>query len=141
MNPEAVQLIHECTRASLAAEISFPVVVSRLADMGIERYHADYSRHEITYYHADGDSVVIAAPHASSVIGREFSHAAIGAEVRRSQRGEQTYAEFVRRTMSAGCVGYFVQITGKCVLYFGRQGEIYLENFPAAPHPELVAQP
>lgn len=141
MNPEAVQLIHECTRASLAAEISFPVVVSRLTDMGIERYHADYSRHEITYYHADGDSVVIAAPHASSAIGRNFLPPVIEAEVHRSQRGEQTYSEFVERTMSAGCVGYFVQITGKCVLYFGRQGEIHLENFPAAPHPELVAQP
>jgi uncharacterized protein YbcV (DUF1398 family) len=141
MIPEQVQLIHECTRASLAAEISFPVIVSRLADIGIERYHADYSRHEITYDHADGDSVVIAAPHASAVIGRKFSPPAIEAEVRRSQRGEQTYPEFVERTMSAGCVGYFVQITGRCVLYFGRQGEIHREQFPAAPQPELLTQP
>lgn len=34
--------------------------------------------------------------------------------------------------MAAGCVGYFVQITGQQVLYFGRNGECHIELFPAA---------
>ena len=34
--------------------------------------------------------------------------------------------------MAAGCVGYFVQIAGRRVLYFGRRGEIYTELFPGA---------
>jgi hypothetical protein len=32
----------------------------------------------------------------------------------------------------AGCVGYFVQITGQCVQYFGRKGEVHTEWFPGA---------
>jgi len=35
--------------------------------------------------------------------------------------------------MAAGCVGYFVQIMGRCVIYFGRKGESHVEHFPPAP--------
>ncbi len=34
--------------------------------------------------------------------------------------------------MAAGCVGYFVQITGRRVIYFGRSGESHVEQFPPA---------
>ena len=42
------------------------------------------------------------------------------------------YPQFTRQALDAGCVGYFVQITGKCVQYFGRNGEIHTEWFPGA---------
>ena len=71
--------------------------------------------------------------------GGEFSAAAVEAAVRQSQRNEHTYAEFVQKTMAAGCVGYFVQITGKQALYFGRQGEVHVEKFPSVPAPQKNA--
>jgi uncharacterized protein YbcV (DUF1398 family) len=42
------------------------------------------------------------------------------------------YPQFVEQATAAGCVGYFIQITGKCVQYFGRNGEIHTEWFPDA---------
>jgi hypothetical protein len=39
----------------------------------------------------------------------------------------------VKQTIAAGCVGYFVQITGRQVIYFGRKGEMHIERFPPAP--------
>lgn len=133
MNAEQTQVIHGCAQGALAGEIAFPEIVGRLAKIGVERYHADYSRQEITYYLADGDSLVVPSPHPAHTIGIEFSPAAVEAAVRQSQRNEHTYLDFIRKTSAAGCVGYFVQITGRRVIYFGRNGESHVEHFPPAP--------
>jgi uncharacterized protein YbcV (DUF1398 family) len=135
MNAEQTQVIQGCAKGALNGEVTFPEIVARLAQIGVERYHADYSRQEITYYLADGDSLVVATPHSSHTTATEFSTSAVEAAVRQSQRNEHTYPDFIRKTMAAGCVGYFVQITGRRVLYFGRNGDSHVEHFPPAPVP------
>ena len=65
-------------------------------------------------------------------MAQAFSDAGVDAAVRSIQRGEIQYAEFVRGTMAAGCVGYFVPIAGRHAIYFGRKGERHLEPFPVA---------
>jgi uncharacterized protein YbcV (DUF1398 family) len=133
MNEEQTQILEVCVRGALAGELTFPEIVGRLIGIGVERYHADYSRHEITYYFPDGDSLVVATTHPSHPTGTEFSASAVEAAVRQSQRNEHTYLDFIHKTMAAGCVGYFVQITGRRVIYFGRNGESHVEHFPPAP--------
>ncbi|MFO1043965.1 MAG: DUF1398 family protein [Planctomycetaceae bacterium] len=133
MNAEQTQVIQRCANGALNGEITFPEIVSRLAQIGVERYHADYSRCEITYYMADGDSLVVATPHPPHATATEFSALAVEAAVRQSQKNEHTYLDFIRKTMAAGCVGYFVQISGRRVVYFGRSGECHVEHFPSSP--------
>ena len=133
MNEVQAQVIQRCARGALTGELTFPEILGQLAQIGIERYHADYSRQEITYYLPEGDSLVIATPHPSHPTAAEFSASAVEAAVRQSQRNEHTYIDFIRKTMAAGCVGYFVQITGRRVIYFGRNGESHVEHFPPAP--------
>jgi uncharacterized protein YbcV (DUF1398 family) len=133
MNSQQTRAIEECVRGALADEITFPQIVGRLIDLGVERYHADYSRQEITYYLPDGDSLVVAASHDPHPVGLEFSASSVAAAIRQSQRGEHTYRDFIRKTMAAGCVGYFVQIAGRQAIYFGRNGESHVEQFPPAP--------
>lgn len=130
MNAEQIQLIQGCAQGALTGELTFPEIVSRLGQIGVERYHADYSRQEITYYLPNGDSLVVDTPHPGHATGSEFSASAVEAAVRQSQSNEHTYLDFIRKTMGAGCVGYFVQITGRRVLYFGRNGESHIEHFP-----------
>ena len=130
MNVEQTQVIQRCAQGALTGEVTFPEIVGRLTQIGVERYHADYSRSEITYYLADGDSLVVATPHPSHTIAVEFTASAVEAAVRQSQRNEHTYLDFIRKTMAAGCVGYFVQITGRRAIYFGRNGEMHTEHFP-----------
>jgi uncharacterized protein YbcV (DUF1398 family) len=132
MNAEQIQIAQECARGSLAGDLAFPEIVERLAAIGVERYHADYSRQEITYYLPSGDSFVVATPHEPQGTAREFAASAVEGAVRQSQRNEHTYADFIRKTMAAGCVGYFVQISGRRVIYFGRHGEQHVEHFPPA---------
>jgi uncharacterized protein YbcV (DUF1398 family) len=133
MNSEQVQVIQECARGALSGELAFPEIVGRLAEIGVERYHADYSRQEITYYFPDNSSLVVATPHPSHPTAAEFVPSTVEAAVRQSQRNEHTYLDFIRTTMAAGCVGYFVQITGRRVIYFGRNGDSHVEYFPPAP--------
>lgn len=132
MHLEKTTVMQECATGSLEGRLTFPEVVQKLAKIGVERYHADYSRQEVTYYLPDGESFVAALPHASQAAAVTFSAGAVEAAIRGIQRGEIQYAEFVRKTIAAGCVGYFVQIAGRRALYFGRQGEIHLEPFPGA---------
>src|SRR5262249_17864176 len=128
MNREKARIIQECAQGALSGKLTFPEIVGKLAEIGIERYHADYSRQEITYYFPDGDSLVVASPHLSHTTAIEFSSISVEAAVRQSQRNQHTYVDFIRKTMAAGCVGYFVQITGRRVIYFGRNGEFHVEH-------------
>lgn len=133
MNEEQRQIILGCARGALNAELTFPETIGTLAQMGVERYHADYSRQEITYYLPDGESLIVTTAHPSHPTGTDFSAPAVEAAVRQSQRNEHTYLDFIQKTMAAGCVGYFVQITGRRVIYFGRNGDCHIEHFPPAP--------
>jgi len=133
MNQQQTAVIQECASLSMQGKTSFGDVVRRLVGIGLERYHADYTRHENTYYMPDGDSLVVGLDHAATNIAEDFSAAGVEAAVRKAQRGEIFYPEFVKLTTAAGCVGYFVQITGRQVIYFGRKGEQHIEKFPSAP--------
>lgn len=133
MNEHQTQVIRECAHGALAGKLTFPEIAGQLAQIGIERYHVDYSRQEITYYSPEGDSIVIATTHPSHETTTQFSASAVADAVRQSQRNEHTYLDFIQKTMSAGCVGYFVQITGRRVIYFGRSGESHVEYFPPGP--------
>lgn len=132
MNAEQTQVMQGCARGALSGELNFPEILSRLAQIGVERYHADYCRQEITYYLADGNSLVVATLHPSHAIAAGFSASVVEVAVRQSQRNEHTYLEFIQKTMAGGCVGYIVHITGRRVIYFGRNGDMHVEHFPTA---------
>lgn len=133
MDAAVTGTIQECARGALSGDLAFPDIVGRLMAAGVERYHTDYSRQETTYYLPDGASLVVATPHPPHATGAEFCATTVAAAVGQSQRGEHTYLDFIRKTMAAGCVGYFTQITGRRVIYFGRNGESHVEEFPSRP--------
>jgi uncharacterized protein YbcV (DUF1398 family) len=132
MNAQARQVMHACSAGSLDGSMTFPEVVGRLAAIGCEQYHADFRRQEKTYYLPDGQSEVAALPVEVTGIPSTFADHALVAALRTIQAGQITYVEFLRRIMAAGCVGYFDNIAGKRAIYFGRNGESYVEVFPAS---------
>jgi uncharacterized protein YbcV (DUF1398 family) len=134
-----MNVARECATLSATGKIHFGEVVARLMAAGVERYHADYSRNETTYYWPDGSTCVVPIEHGvvprendRTPIAVEFSAAGVEQAVRAAQQGDVMYPEFTRQALAAGCVGYFVQISGKCVQYFGRNGEVHTEWFPGA---------
>lgn len=131
MTQQQFAVIQEGVTLSLAGKIPFAKVVANLVGIGLERYHCDYTRQEKMFYMPDGDSVVVPMLHDHKTIAKTFSAQGIEKAIRAIQHGEIVYTEFLRQTMEAGCVGYFVQITGRQAQYFGRNGEVFVEPFPS----------
>ena len=65
-----------------------------------------------------------------SPIANEFSSTGIVSAIRAAQNDTIRYPEFIKRAAAAGVIGYWAFLTGKKVIYFGRQGEFHVEDFP-----------
>ena len=123
-------VIHECSRVSDESRESFPVVVAKLIEAGIERYHADLVRSEKTYYVSNGDSEIVPNSKIGIEPAKAFSAEGVEAAVRAAQAGAIPYRTFCERVLTAGCVGYHVSMTGRRVVYYGRTGDSHVEWFP-----------
>jgi uncharacterized protein YbcV (DUF1398 family) len=126
-NSELNKIVTECSRRSDDSSMSFGEVLQKLMAAGIERYHQDFMRAERTYYLSDGDSAVVAHELAHPVPAKDFSSAGVEAAVRAVQSGAINYKQFCERVTAAGCVGYFVSIVGKRVVYYGRTCDSHVE--------------
>lgn len=132
MSPEAKAVMRECTSRSDDGTLSFPQAVAKLITAGIESYHTDLRRAEKTYYMSNGESHIVAAKMIEADPPEEFSAAGVEAAVRSFQSGKIAYTEFCARILAAGCVSYQVFLTGRLVVYAGRNGDTIAEPFPAA---------
>jgi uncharacterized protein YbcV (DUF1398 family) len=127
MNTSTIQ---ECMSASFA-NTPFPAVVQRLAAAGVRSYTADLVSLRKTYYGAGCEAHDETMPlQQAPAIAAAFDSSGVAATVKAIQRGEIGYAEFLRRIMAAGCAHYEVFIAGGKAMYFGRDGEHYVEPFP-----------
>ena len=61
----------------------------------------------------------------------KFDREALIKAIRVDQQGESTFMEFLNAAWQAGTVGYDVDFRGRKVLYYGVNGESYLEEYPA----------
>ena len=131
MNHAQIAAIDECHERSHAGTITFPDVVGKLTQAGVESYHVDFYRGETTYYLPSGESRVIARTPPATPIAHDFSAPAVIAAIRAVQQGGIDYAEFLRRVRAAGCTGYSAYLAGRRVVYGGRTGESHTEFFPS----------
>jgi uncharacterized protein YbcV (DUF1398 family) len=130
MEQRTKDIIEDCARSAYDGSRSFGEIVGKLIEVGVEAYQADYRARRTTYYLPSGEthSVELHAPALD--IPAQFTVPALQDAIRGSQRGEVKYPEFLQRSMSAGCAGYIVFISGRHVLYFGRDGTQHIERFP-----------
>jgi uncharacterized protein YbcV (DUF1398 family) len=128
-----IDTIAQCMQASFA-DTPFPLVVQRLAGAGVTHYRADLLTLRKTYYDGAAEAVDEPMPLADApAIAAAFDGDTIAAAVKAIQRKEMGYCEFLRRIMIAGCASYDVFFGGRKAVYVGRDGDTYVEPFPAAP--------
>jgi len=133
IDPKTIDVMEECSRRSANEAISFPEVVQKLIAAGVEFYYADLYQHKRTYYLPNGDAYTTHSEDlASYPVAETFSGDEVKAAVKRIQRGEIQYREFLRLIQAAGTATYSVYITGKRAIYTGRHGDSYTEWFPGA---------
>jgi uncharacterized protein YbcV (DUF1398 family) len=126
----AEQVIHQVATETQAGQLIFPEVVRRLLEVGVESYFIDLATGHETFYKTDGSthSEIMTLPLAA--IAEEFSAAGIVAAIRGAQADTVRYPEFVKLSRAAGITAYWAFLTGKKVIYFGRKGEMHIEEFP-----------
>jgi len=115
---------------SLDGTMAFPEIVGLLMAEGVERYHADLERLEKTFYMPDGSTHVERMAIEPLAIGEDFDVTAVKATILDSQINGQKYPDFLRRVTAAGSTDYFVYLNGKKAIYFGRNGDFHIEEFP-----------
>ena len=86
----------------------------------------------MTYYLADGSTHAEPLTLATHPVPAVFLPDALVAAIRAAQRDDVRYPEFIVRAMDAGTAAYRVFINGRRAIYFGRNGDIHVENFLAA---------
>jgi uncharacterized protein YbcV (DUF1398 family) len=132
MDRNVEDIMHEASRASEEERVSFGQVVMMLVEAGVERYHADLTRAEKTFYLPNGEAQVIPNHALAQSPAQVFSAGGVEAALRAIQGGAIKYREFCARIAAAGCVGYHVFIAGRSAVYYGRTGDMYTEGFPGA---------
>lgn len=119
---------NECTTLSDQEKITFPEVVRRLMDAGIELYYADLLHGSKTYY-AGNRAHQIDCLKKYEKAADSFNQLALIRAIKQIQSGEIKYQEFIRKIMDAGVICYLVFVKGRKAIYFGRNGEQHIEEF------------
>ena len=126
------QAMHEALEGSQAGRLTFPQVVGMLIDAGVESYCADLVRGEDIFFMPNGETHMERMTLPSTKIAEHFSKPGIVAAVRAAQADQIRYPEFLTRAMAAGTAAYWAFLTGRRVIYFGRDGEFHVEEFPGS---------
>ena len=132
MDAERISVAQTCLNAAHDGSLSFPQIVGKLIDAGIEGYTVDYRRNSQTYYLPVGDSVEMDMPPSAGSVAAVFDATEIERLVRWAQANpsDYSYVAFCEKAKDAGCAGYLVSFLGRRVVYFGRTGETHVEHFP-----------
>ncbi len=110
----------------------FPVLAEVLRRAGVEinRWHLPSC--QSFYFMKDGVVVQQGTP---LVTGTQevpkFNHDALIKAIRRDQAGDSTFPEFLQASWEAGVIQYDVDFIARKVIYFGANGESYVEEYPA----------
>jgi uncharacterized protein YbcV (DUF1398 family) len=125
-------VIHEVLAESQAGRLIFPEVVRRLLEAGVESYFCDLAIGQETFYMIDGATCIERMTLPNAPVAEEFELSAVVAAIRGAQSDTIRYPEFVKRSAAAGVIGYWAFLAGRKVIYFGRKGELHIEDFPRA---------
>ena len=123
------KIAEECSQLSDNEQITFPEVVKRLMDAGIDSYYVDLVAHTKIFY-ADNQSYSVKGQHHPAPIADNFSAQDVVAAIRQIQQGAIKYQTFLKKIMEAGTLSYHVFIKGRKAMYLGKKGEMHIEEFP-----------
>jgi uncharacterized protein YbcV (DUF1398 family) len=126
------EVILDVMEANASGSATFPETAGRLLGAGVESHFADLARGAETFYGADGTTHSEAMELECGAVAAKFSQAGLVAAIRGAQADTVRYPEFVRLATTAGVAGYWAFLTGRKVVYFGRKGEMHVEEIPGA---------
>lgn len=110
----------------------FPVLAEVLRQAGVQKNRWFLPSCEAIYSMKEGSVVQQGTPLVSGTHEiAKFNREALITALRTDQEGRSTFPEFLQAAWKAGVVGYDVDFSGRKVIYYGAEGESYLEEYPA----------
>lgn len=110
----------------------FPVLAEILRQAGVQINRWSLPSCQSIYLMEDGSVVQQGTP---LIMGHheipQFDREALITGIRTDQEGRSTFPEFLQSAWNAGVIGYDVDFIGRKVIYYGVNGECYLEEYPA----------
>ncbi|VEB36750.1 Phage envelope protein [Legionella sainthelensi] len=132
------QIIEKLTEAqkyaiSIRPKIGgFPVLAEVLRQAGVTTNHWSLPSCQSIYIMNEGAVLQLSSPLATGTHEvPKFDRTALIAAIRADQEGKSTFPEFLQSAWNAGVVGYNVDFVGREVVYYGVNGEKYMEEYPA----------
>jgi uncharacterized protein YbcV (DUF1398 family) len=110
----------------------FPYLAESLRRAGVTRNIWTLPACQSLYLTNDGPVVMPGSPLASAPVDvPAFNREALITALRIDQAGESTFPEFLAASWRAGVISYDVDFAGRTVAYYGCNGEVYTEEYPA----------
>jgi len=109
----------------------FPYLAETLRQAGVTRNIWSLPACQSLFLTNDGPVVMQGTPIATGTMDvPPFDREALISALRKDQRGESTFPEFVTASWRAGVVRYEVDFAARTVAYYGCNGEEYVEHYP-----------
>ena|ERR1700744_4023228 len=114
-----------------ASSKSYPELVGKLIEIGVQSYTVDTATSIILYRFANGENLLQSHSEMNRTISRAFSQEETIQAIRSNQQGKTDYPTFMNDIAQAGVRFYEATLTGnkKRVTYIG-SGGFYEEQIP-----------
>ena len=110
----------------------FPYLAETLRRAGVTRNLWSLPSGQSIYLTKEGPVVHQGTPLISGMSDvPAFDREALIKALRRDQRGESTFPEFLMASWRAGVIRYDVEFDARTVSYYGCNDEVYVEAYPA----------
>ncbi|PKA11677.1 DUF1398 domain-containing protein [Leptospira meyeri] len=110
----------------------FPVLAEVLRSVGVQSNRWSLPSCQAIYQMKEGSVVQQGTPLVNGVYEiANFDRDALITALRTDQEGRSSFPEFLKAAWNAGVIGYDVDFVGRKVVYYGVNGESYLEEYPA----------
>src|SRR5208337_343975 len=103
-----VEVLRKTLHESEAGRVTFSQVVGELTHAGVESYFVDLIRGVDTFYMPNGDIHEEKLTPRLTDVAKDFSNSGIVAAIRAAQADEIRYPEFLKRSVAAGVIAYWV---------------------------------
>lgn len=109
----------------------FPVLAEVLRQAGVQTNRWSLPSCQSVFIMKEGAVVQQGTPLVTGIHEiPKFSRDSLITALRTDQNGLSTFPEFLQAAWQAGVIGYEVDFIGRKVVYFGSNGESYLEEYP-----------
>lgn len=114
---------------SFTSKMPFSSLVTTLEKMGVESYRVDMAQKSTCYHMLNGE-VMSESFYFDGDVAQGFDDGEIRSAIFDIKNNYLEYKEFLKRIMDAGTASYTIFMTGRKIIFYGRNGDSYIENFP-----------